>query len=68
MTEIIQKEVKSMADTSMRIPKELVEKYEKINLGKLSIAKARFSEFAKAVIEREVEKLSNEAAVLRKSA
>ncbi len=68
MNEIIQKEVKSMADTSLRISKELVKKYDKINFGKFSKAKAKFSEFAKTVIEEEIERLSNESAVLKKSA
>jgi hypothetical protein len=36
--------------------------------GKFSKAKAKFSEFAKTVIEEEIERLSNESAVLKKSA
>lgn len=65
---VIHKEVKSMADTTMRIPKELIEKYEKLNFGRINTVKAKFSEFAKATLEKEILILEKETAVLKKSA
>lgn len=57
-----------MADTSLRISKDLVKRYDEINTGKFNLVKATFSKFAKSIIEREIEKLEKMSADKRKSA
>ena len=67
------KEVNSMATTTngttIKIPVEMIKRYESINLGKkFNKVKGKFTDFAKAVLERELEVLEQDAVALKKSA
>lgn len=72
MKEIIQKEVNSMSattiGTTIKIPVEMIKRYDSISLGKFQKTKGRFTDFAKAVLERELEVLEKEVAEFKKSA
>ena len=58
----------TVTDTTMRIPKELIIKYNKLDFGKLNTVKGRFSEFVRATLEKELNYLEKQSAGLRKSA